>query len=83
MKFFCFAVRPSISLNPGPLYVVEGSNATLPVCHVTGHPPPLVTWSKSFGQLPQGRYTVTTVALNCLESVRLILITTSALQLTC
>ena len=55
MKFFRFAVRPSISLNPGPLYVVEGSNATLPVCHVTGHPAPLVTWSKSFGQLPQGR----------------------------
>ena len=55
MKFFRFAVRPSISLNPGPLYVVEGSNVTLPVCHVTGHPAPLVTWSKSFGRLPQGR----------------------------
>ena len=25
------------------------------MCHVTGHPPPVVTWSKSFGQLPQGR----------------------------
>ena len=55
MKFFRFAVRPSISLNPGPFYFVEGSNATLPACHVTGHPAPLVTWSKSFGQLPQGR----------------------------
>ena len=55
MKFFRFAVRPSISLNPGPFYVVEGSNATLPVCHVTGHPAPLVTWSKSFGQLSRGR----------------------------
>ena len=55
MKFFRFAVRPSVSLNPGPFYVVEGSNATLPVCHVTGYPRPLVTWSKSFGQLPQGR----------------------------
>ena len=55
MKFFRFAVRPSISLNPGPFYVVEGINATLPVCHVTGYPAPLVTWSKSFGQLPQGR----------------------------
>ena len=55
MEFFRFAVRPSISLNPGPFYFVEGSNATLPACHVTGHPAPLVTWSKSFGQLPQGR----------------------------
>ena len=55
MKFFRFAVRPSISLNPGPFYVVEGSNVTLPVCHVTGYPTPLVTWSKSFGRLPKGR----------------------------
>ena len=49
------AVRPFVSLHPGPLYVIEGSNATLPTCHVTGHPTPVVTWSKSFGQLPQGR----------------------------
>ena len=28
---------------------------TLPTCHVTGHPAPVVTWSKPFGQLPQGR----------------------------
>ena len=55
MKFFRFAVLPSISLNPGPFYVVEGSNITLPVCHVTGYPTPLVTWSKSFGRLPKGR----------------------------
>ena len=53
IKFFRFAVRPS--LNPGPFYVVEESNATLPVCQGTGHPAPLVTWSKSFGPLPQGR----------------------------
>ena len=55
MKFFRFAVRPSISLNPGPFYVVEGSSVTLPVCHVTGYPTPLVTWSKSFGRLPKRR----------------------------
>ncbi|KAM7452274.1 hypothetical protein ABFA07_000445 [Porites harrisoni] len=48
-------VRPSVSLDPGPHYFVEGSNAILPVCHVTGHPTPVVTWSRSFGQLPQGR----------------------------
>lgn len=47
VKFFRFAVRPSaISLNPGPFYVAEGSNATLPACQVTGRPVPLVTWSK-------------------------------------
>ena len=49
------AVRPLVSLQTGPLHVIEGSNATLPTCHVTGHPTPVVTWSKSFGQLPQGR----------------------------
>ncbi|KAL9969311.1 hypothetical protein ACROYT_G021510 [Oculina patagonica] len=48
-------VRPRISLDPGPLYAAEGSNVTLPSCHVTGHPPPVITWSKSFGQLPHGR----------------------------
>ena len=50
-----FSVRPLVALHPGPVYVVEGSNATLPICHVTGHPTPVVTWSKSFDQLPQGR----------------------------
>ena len=49
------AVRPSVSLEPGPLYVVEGSNVILPACHVTGHPTQVVMWSKSFDQLPQGR----------------------------
>ena len=44
-----------MSLHPGPLYVIEGSNATLPTCHVTDHPTPVVTWSKSIGQLPQKR----------------------------
>ena len=56
MKYLYFvAVRPFVSLHPGPLHVIEGSNATLSTCHVTGHPKPIVTWSKSFGQLPQGR----------------------------
>ena len=48
-------VRPKVSINPGPLYAVKGSDITLPVCHVTGYPRPLVTWVKPFGQLPQGR----------------------------
>ena len=28
---------------------------TLPSCHVTGYPAPVVTWRKSSGPLPQGR----------------------------
>ena len=49
------AVQPGVTLHPGPLYVTEGSDATFPVCHVTGYPAPVVTWRKSSGQLPQGR----------------------------
>ncbi|KAL9967661.1 hypothetical protein ACROYT_G025941 [Oculina patagonica] len=49
------SIHPRISLHPGPSYVIEGSNATLPTCHVTGYPAPVVTWRKSSGQLPQGR----------------------------
>ena len=52
---FFVAVPPFVSLHPGPLYVIEGSNATLPTCHVTGHPTPVVTWRKLFRQLPQAR----------------------------
>ncbi|KAL9967651.1 hypothetical protein ACROYT_G025931 [Oculina patagonica] len=48
-------VHPRISLHPGPSYVIEGSNATQPTCHVTGYPSPVVTWRKSSDQLPQGR----------------------------
>ena len=48
-------VHPRVSIHPGPLHAIEGSNVTLPTCHVTGHPTPLVTWKKAFGQLPQGR----------------------------
>ncbi|XP_078377842.1 tenascin-R-like [Oculina patagonica] len=48
-------VYPRVSLYPGPSYVTEGSNVTLPTCHVTGYPAPVVTWRKSSGQLPQGR----------------------------
>ncbi|XP_078363541.1 uncharacterized protein LOC144647739 isoform X2 [Oculina patagonica] len=48
-------VRPRVTLLSGPLHAIEGSDVTLPTCHVTGNPQPVVTWSKSFGQLPQGR----------------------------
>ena len=55
INFRFFAVRPSVSLDPGPHYAREGSNFTFPTCHVTGHPAPVVTWRKSSGLLPQGR----------------------------
>ena len=34
---------------------MEGGDVTLPTCHVSGHPAPVVTWRKSSGQLPQER----------------------------
>ncbi|XP_044170220.1 peroxidasin-like protein [Acropora millepora] len=48
-------VQPRISLNPGPRYAIEGSTFTLPICHVTGYPTPVVTWRKLSGHLPLGR----------------------------
>ena len=52
-----------MSLHPGPYHVIEGSNVTLPTCHVTGYPAPVVTWRKSSGQLPQGRVRYNNTAL--------------------
>ena len=42
---------------------MEGSNVTLPTCHVSGYPTPVVTWRKSSGQLPQGRTQYNNTAL--------------------
>ena len=50
-----FAVHPRVSLHPGPHYAIEGSNFTLPPCHVTGYPAPVVIWKKASGQLPHER----------------------------
>ena len=55
IEYDFFAVRPLVSLHQGPVYVTKGDNVFLPTCHVTGYPTPVVTWSKSFGQLPLGR----------------------------
>ena len=52
---FLVAVRPQVSLQSGPKFVKVGSDVTLPTCHVSGYPAPVVTWRKSSGQLPQGR----------------------------
>ena len=49
------SVQPHISLNPGPRHAIEGSTFTLPICHVTGYPTPVVTWRKLSSQLPEGR----------------------------
>ena len=53
--FHLLTAHPRVSLYPGPSLVIQGSNVTLPTCQVTGYPAPVVTWRKSFGQLPQGR----------------------------
>ena len=49
------AVRPRVSLQSGPKFVKIGSDVTLPTCHVSGYPAPVVTWRKSSGQIPYGR----------------------------
>lgn len=61
------AVRPRVSLHPGPIYVAEGSNVTLPTCHVIGHPTPVVRWSKAYSKLPQGRVLNDNTALKLLH----------------
>ena len=61
--FLLIAVHPRVSLHPGPYYVIEGSNVTLPTCDVIGYPAPVVTWRKSSGQLPQGRVQYNNTAL--------------------
>ena len=60
---YLIAVHPQVSLHPGPSIVIEGSNVTLPTCHVTGYPAPVVTWRKSSGQLPQARAQYNNTAL--------------------
>ncbi|XP_068717253.1 uncharacterized protein [Montipora capricornis] len=47
----CEKVHPLVSLNPGPLYAIEGSNVTFPTCNVTGQPPPKVIWKNATVQL--------------------------------
>ncbi|XP_068673408.1 hemicentin-2-like isoform X2 [Montipora foliosa] len=60
-------VHPRILLNPGPRYAVQGRTFTLPRCHVTGFPAPVVTWRKSSGRLPQGRVKYINNALQILQ----------------
>ena len=64
---FFVPVHPRICLNPGPRHAIQGSNFTLPICHVTGFPTPVVTWRKSRGLLPQGRVRYKNSALQILQ----------------
>ncbi|KAL9972069.1 hypothetical protein ACROYT_G018308 [Oculina patagonica] len=50
--------RPLISLPAGPIYAESGKDVKLPKCQVIGYPPPVVSWTKLFDQLPSGRATV-------------------------
>ena len=69
MFFHCIlSVHPRVSLHPGPHYSIEGSNFTLPPCHVTGYPPPVVIWRKTSGQLPQDRVKYNNSSLQLLNA---------------
>jgi len=50
--------RPLISLPTGPIYAESGQDVKLPKCRVIGYPPPVVSWTKLFDQLPSERATV-------------------------
>ena len=65
---FFFPAPPRISLDPGPTYVSAGENVTLPECHVTGFPRPVVTWAKVLDKLPVGRLVVGSQTLSILEA---------------
>ena len=47
--------QPKVSLPFGPSYAEKGKNITLPVCHVTGFPPPKITWRKVHDDFMQSR----------------------------
>ena len=64
---FFVVVHPQVSLHRGPHYAIERSSYTLPSCHVTGYPAPVVSWRKSSGPLPQGRVKYNNSALQILH----------------
>ena len=67
IKAFFLAVHPRVSLHPGPHYAIKGNSYTLPICHVTGYPTPVISWRKSSGQLPKGRVKYNNSALQILN----------------
>ena len=58
----------SILPPPGPHDAIEGSNFTLPPCHVTGYPAPVVIWRKASGQLPHERVKYNNSSLQLLNA---------------
>ena len=62
------AGKPKVSLSLGPSYVEKGNNITLPVCHVTGFPPPVITWVKGRDNLAQARTLVKDGQLSIINS---------------
>ena len=52
----------------GPSYVEKGKNITLPVCDVTGFPPPKITWRKEPNNLVQARTVVSEGQLSILNA---------------
>ena len=56
--FWNYPGSPKLSLPYGPVYVEKGKNITLPVCRVTGFPPPVIQWIKIRGSLVQERTAV-------------------------
>ena len=56
--FLSITARPNISLSPGPIYAESGGDVVLPKCHVTGYPPPVVSCTKLFDELPGKKGTV-------------------------
>ncbi|KAJ7383091.1 hypothetical protein OS493_030978, partial [Desmophyllum pertusum] len=46
---------PRVELAQGPTYAKSGQNVTLPKCHVTGYPAPVITWRKLPGSLAKDR----------------------------
>ncbi|XP_031551597.1 uncharacterized protein LOC116288869 [Actinia tenebrosa] len=59
---------PRVNLNRGPVRVKHGNNITLPMCHVTGHPEPKVTWYKAVGLLSKTRTVVKDSKLSISDS---------------
>ena len=55
LLFPAHVAPPRVQLLPGPTHAKTGQNVTLPRCHVTGFPSPVVTWRKLTGFLPNNR----------------------------
>jgi len=55
LPFLLFTAPPRIQLAPGPNHAKRGENVTLPKCHVTGFPAPVITWWKTPGFLAKER----------------------------